>query len=150
MNRRYFPHVRSSLVALGIVAGLAMPAAATPFADIGRAARAPEASETNALQVHYRRPVRRYKCYNCGRHGYWNDGWRYRHYRPYRRSYPGLYFGLGVAPYAYYYAPRRYYRRGGNAAHVRWCYDHYRSYRAWDNTFQPYHGPRRQCRSPFG
>jgi hypothetical protein len=37
--------------------------------------------------------------------------------------------------------------RGGG--HVDWCYDRYRSYRDWDNTFQPYHGPRRQCYSPY-
>lgn len=34
-------------------------------------------------------------------------------------------------------------------AHVQWCYDRYRSYRAYDNTFQPYHGPRQQCISPY-
>ncbi len=34
-------------------------------------------------------------------------------------------------------------------AHVQWCYDHYRSYRASDNTFQPYHGPRKPCVSPY-
>ena len=36
------------------------------------------------------------------------------------------------------YAPR-YYRQvyyGGNT-HTRWCYARYRSYRAYDNTFQP-------------
>lgn len=38
--------------------------------------------------------------------------------------------------------------RGGNA-HVQWCYDRYRSYRASDNTFQPYNGPRQQCYSPY-
>ena len=38
--------------------------------------------------------------------------------------------------------------RGGNA-HVEWCYDRYRSYRASDNTFQPYNGPRQQCNSPY-
>ncbi len=36
----------------------------------------------------------------------------------------------------------------GNA-HINWCYNRYRSYRAYDNTFQPYHGPRRQCISPY-
>jgi len=36
----------------------------------------------------------------------------------------------------------------GNA-HVQWCYDRYRSYRASDNTFQPNNGPRQQCRSPY-
>lgn len=35
-------------------------------------------------------------------------------------------------------------RASGNA-HVQYCYDRYRSYRASDNTFQPYNGPRRQC-----
>jgi len=38
--------------------------------------------------------------------------------------------------------------RGGNR-HVSWCYDRYRSYRASDNTFQPYNGPRQQCYSPY-
>lgn len=44
---------------------------------------------------------------------------------------------------------RRYYRRDAQSLHVEWCYDRYRSYRHWDNTFQPYHGPRRQCYSPY-
>jgi len=35
-------------------------------------------------------------------------------------------------------------------AHIEWCYARYRSYRDWDNTFQPYNGPRRQCVSPYG
>lgn len=35
------------------------------------------------------------------------------------------------------------------SAHVQWCYDRYRSYRASDNTFQPYNGPRQQCYSPY-
>jgi hypothetical protein len=42
-----------------------------------------------------------------------------------------------------------YYRGGGGSAHVEWCYDRYRSYRAYDNTFQPYNGPRQQCYSPY-
>ncbi|RCS23023.1 BA14K family protein [Phyllobacterium salinisoli] len=35
------------------------------------------------------------------------------------------------------------------AAHIHWCFDHYRSYRAYDNTYQPYDGPRQQCWSPY-
>ena len=60
-----------------------------------------------------------------------------RYYRPY-------------APQAYYYAlpPRRVYRSGANS-HVAWCYDRYRSYRAYDNTYQPFNGPRRECISPY-
>jgi hypothetical protein len=38
--------------------------------------------------------------------------------------------------------------RGGDS-HIQWCYDRYRSYRASDNTFQPYNGPRQQCYSPY-
>jgi hypothetical protein len=35
------------------------------------------------------------------------------------------------------------------SAHVSWCAARYRSYRAWDDTFQPYNGPRRPCISPY-
>ena len=45
---------------------------------------------------------------------------------------------------------RRRVRRDALDAHEEWCYDRYRSYRAWDNTFQPYRGGRRKCRSPYG
>ncbi|WP_144862310.1 BA14K family protein [Mesorhizobium sp. J18] len=38
---------------------------------------------------------------------------------------------------------------GYSRSHVDWCYSRYRSYRASDNSFQPYHGPRRECRSPY-
>lgn len=78
-----------------------------------------------------------------------------RHYRPYRPYYggSGIYFDFSVPSYRYYeprryYAPRRVYR-GGGSAHVRWCHNRYRSYRSWDNTYQPYNGPRRQCWSPY-
>ncbi|MCV0396407.1 MAG: BA14K family protein [Rhizobiaceae bacterium] len=35
------------------------------------------------------------------------------------------------------------------SAHVEWCVARYRSYDAHTDTFQPYHGPRRYCRSPW-
>lgn len=35
------------------------------------------------------------------------------------------------------------------AIHVEWCHARYRSYRAYDNSFQPYHGHRRPCWSPY-
>lgn len=34
-------------------------------------------------------------------------------------------------------------------ANAVWCAERYRSYRPSDNTFQPNHGPRRQCVSPY-
>lgn len=35
-------------------------------------------------------------------------------------------------------------------AQAAWCYARYRSYRVEDNSYQPYNGPRRQCRPPPG
>jgi hypothetical protein len=71
--------------------------------------------------------------------------YRYRYYRPYR-----TYRYVPAPAYRVYDRPRTYYRVGAPAnAHVNWCYAHYRSYRAWDDTFQPYHGPRRACISPY-
>lgn len=87
---------------------------------------------------------------------YWRGHRGYRDYRPgYRRHgdfwFPPAAFIAGAiiggalsnqpAP-----PPAGYYSN----AHVEWCYARYRSYRASDNTFQPYNGPRRQCRSPYG
>ena len=101
--------------------------------------------------------------------GNWNggDNWRWRHGRHHYRggryyddgasaAILGLGLGLGLGSMYNnndYYdrpAPRRYYRAGRlSSAHVQWCYNRYRSYRAYDNTFQPYNGPRQQCWSPY-
>lgn len=72
--------------------------------------------------------------------------YRDRHYRPRHHRPPSGYY------YRYDPTPRYVRPRAGNRvtnAHVRWCQNRYRSYRAWDNTFQPYNGPRRQCLSPY-
>ena len=34
-------------------------------------------------------------------------------------------------------------------AHAEWCAARYRSYDVRTDTYQPYHGPRRVCRSPY-
>lgn len=39
-------------------------------------------------------------------------------------------------------------RAGGNQAASAWCVEHYKSYRAQDNSYQPFEGPRRQCEAP--
>lgn len=57
-------------------------------------------------------------------------------------------YGYHERPYGYYEHPPIVVYRTGNA-HVAWCYDRYRSYRASDNTFQPNHGPRQQCIAPM-
>jgi len=150
MNFRFHWRVSHWLIALGVLAGLAAPAAATPLAGAIRADMAPAVSDTrpDALNVNHRR----YRCYDgwCGNRHWRDDDWRYRKYRRYhRRNYyvqPRFYYG---APAYRYVQPRRYYGYRTGSAHVAWCYDRYRSYRERDNTYQPYHGPRRQCWSPY-
>lgn len=103
--------------------------------------------------------------YHRGPPYFGDEGRYYRKHRPWRHHKrrhhgPSIGFHFGVYPSypapvyrsyrppVVYHTPRVRYR--SNSAHVAWCYDRYRSYRAYDNTFQPYNGPRRQCRSPYG
>lgn len=87
--------------------------------------------------------------------GWRDDGWRYRRHYRHGWNNSGVYLGLGLLGSGllyddYYYRPRpRIYRAPRASGHVQWCYARYRSYRAWDNTFQPNYGPRRQCISPY-
>jgi hypothetical protein len=157
MNKRFAKPLRSGLIAVGLLAGLA----ATPLLAGPMPQPVPAAPSADAGVIHVRDSWAGGNNHNRGtvwRHRGHRDHWRgrdrwrhdhrrYRHHRHYHGG-SGLYFGLGILPsYNYRVVPRRHYRAG--SAHVRWCYNRYRSYRAWDNTFQPYHGPRRQCRSPY-
>lgn len=86
-----------------------------------------------------------------GNYTYYNGQRGSRDRRPGYRYYGGLWFPpaaflagaifggvLGSGAYGY----------SGNP-HVQWCYSQYRSYRQWDNTYQPNYGPRRLCVSPY-
>lgn len=84
----------------------------------------------------------------------WRDRDRYDDYRHRRRSDDGIYFNFDVGPRYVQPAPRYVvpaprYRVNMTRAHVQWCYDRWRSYRAYDNSYQPNYGPRRQCISPY-
>jgi len=91
-----------------------------------------------------------------GGYGYWGGHRGYRTPRPGYRSYNGWWFppaafaagallGGAIAGQA---APV--YGGGGlSAQHYAWCDQRYISYRASDNTFQPYQGPRQPCVSPY-
>ncbi|MEQ8481000.1 MAG: BA14K family protein [Hoeflea sp.] len=85
--------------------------------------------------------------------GYYNGHRGFRHKRRGYRHYNGYWFPPAAFSFGVIIDNHR---RGGHARpgytnpqHVRWCDDKYRSYRVRDNTFKPYHGPRRQCRSPY-
>lgn len=122
---------------------LASPAEAMPLASPA----APAFVAGQATPVWYRRGF-----YVVGGAYYYNGFRGYGRFRPGYRYYNGYWFpaaafAAGVAAATVAPPPPPAARLA--AAHVRWCYDHYLSYRAWDNSYQPYGGPRRQCWSPY-
>ena len=103
--------------------------------------------ERRAERREFRRAVR-----NLERRGdwYYYNGYRgYPRYRPGYRLYEGHYFPSAAFVAGAIITGAIAAGRRGGGSHVDWCYDRYRSYRASDNTFQPYNGPRRQCYSPY-
>lgn len=96
-------------------------------------------------------------------HVYYNGYRGHPHYRHGYRHYRGHYFPrvaftihIDITPRRHTrprYVVRRPYPHAKvinvGALHVRWCHAKYRSYRASDNTFQPYHGHRKRCHSPY-
>lgn len=75
---------------------------------------------------------------------------RYKRHRSYDRIDPGdvllgVIIGNAIVNAPTYHDNRVYMPQ----AHVNSCYRRYRSYRLYDNTFQPYHGPRRPCVSRY-
>ena len=113
----------------------------------------------------YRRPDRRhvdrrdFNRHEFRRHPHGSVYWRghrgYREPRPGYRRHGDYWFplaafatGMIISGAIANSAPPPPAYSGGNA-HVNWCYNRYRSYRASDNTFQPYNGPRKQCISPY-
>ena len=91
------------------------------------------------------------------RHGWYGGHRGYRHYRPGYRYYDGYWFplaafGAGAIIGGAMAAPapqRRVYSGSMSPSHVAWCQNRWRSYSAYDNTYQPYNGPRRACVSPY-
>ena len=99
------------------------------------------------------RDDRRRRIVRRGDRFYLNGHRGYRYHRPgYRRHgefwFPAAAFLAGALITGAINADRPRVRTG--SAHVAWCYDRWRSYREYDNSYQPFNGPRRQCRSPYG
>lgn len=108
--------------------------------------RVPVPSASSVEQVQYRDRRGWYhghRGYRHSRHGYrrHSDGWWY----PLAAFGAGAIIGGAIANDGYS-RPRE---AGINPRHTEWCYARYRSYRAYDNTFQPNYGPRKQCYSPY-
>lgn len=96
-----------------------------------------------------------YRGYRYARPGYrYSNGWWF----PAAALATGAFIGGAIASQPDYYvdqpefysAPTTVYGGGGlNGQHYAWCQQRYISYRAGDNSFQPYEGPRQECVSPF-
>ena len=135
--------LRTGLAAGALSIALALtsivPAQAVTFARVP----VPDASAVEKVQYRYDRRER-----HAERRWHGHRGYRDR--RPgYRRHsdgwwYPLAAFGLGAAIGGAIANDRD---MGGS--HVSWCANRYRSYRAYDNTFQPNYGPRKACISPY-
>jgi hypothetical protein len=104
---------------------------------------------------HYNRVDRRLdrqadaRFYRRGGVGYYNGHRGYREYHRGYRRYNDWWFPAGAFIAGAMITGAVNNAARSDNAHVSWCYDHYRSYRASDNTFQPTNGPRRACNSPY-
>lgn len=150
-------------VMAGALAGAAVPALAMPYhpAPVYRAPASTDVvnagwAERRFYPSHVERKTgfSRYRYRHHYRGGPNRFDGRFHHHRRYRRHHDHGDFGPAAGFIAgaivggiIANSPPHHHR--ASSAHVRWCYGHYRSYRASDNTFQPYHGPRKRCNSPY-
>lgn len=136
-------------LAVSLAFSVATPAMAAPVLS----PKVPAIS-SDVVQVQDRRrrdDDRRKRFERRGNQAYYNGHRGYRERRPgYRRHngwwFPPAAFALGAIIGGATSQPAN---RLSNA-HVRWCENRWRSYRAYDNSYQPYNGPRRVCVSPYG
>jgi len=144
----------SALLATGLSATLAVTSFAPALAAPVFVPKAPEASSD---VVNVRDGWRRggWNGDRWRRDGWRRDGWRrdgWRHGRYYRdRNIGGAIVGgliTGAIVGSVLNNNRNRVYRSGDA-HVQWCYDNYRTYRAYDNTYVPRVGQRAYCNSPY-
>lgn len=85
-----------------------------------------------------------------GNYAYFNNHRGFRDRHPGYRYYNGFWFPPAAFIFGTIVGSTIANSQGsGYSAHVAWCEDHYRSYRQYDNTWQPYNGPRQVCISPY-
>lgn len=141
-----FSPILSAALALSVTLGSALPTMAAPLF----APSSPSAS-SDVIQVQSRK-YQRNRFERRGGGAYYNGHRGSRDYRRGYRQYNGFWFPssafiAGALIGGTIAQPPR--ARAVNA-HVQWCYDRWRSYRAYDNSYQPNYGPRRVCVSPYG
>jgi len=145
-----FRNLMKSIVTASFCLGALAPAGAAPMMVQKPAVEMTGAS--GLVEVHYRDERRGF--YRHHNRGYYNGHRGFRHKRHGYRHYNGYWFPPAAFSFGVIIGGGN---RGGayarpgytNPQHVRWCHNKYRSYDQRSNTFQPYHGPRRECRSPY-
>lgn len=153
-----------AFLALSFAAGTAVPLSAAPLVAprVVQEATGTAADVTN-VQYRERRAYRDRREYRNryssrdrfdDRRGYYRGHRGYRYKRPGYRYYNGYWFPAaafitGAIIGGVLNNNRTVVVEGGDS-HVRWCENRWRSYRAYDNTYQPLNGPRRICVSPYG
>lgn len=140
-----------AVLALSFAAGTAVPLAAAPLPSpriIHETAGA--SAEVTQVQHRERRHVRR-EVRRDVRRGYYRGHRGYRYKRPGYRYYNGYWYPAAafIAGAIVGGAISNNRAERSSSAHVSWCYDRWRSYREYDNTYQPSNGPRRTCVSPY-
>lgn len=146
-----------AFLALTFAAGTTVPVSAATLPSPRVFQDAAKNGDVTNVQYRERRQYRDRREYR-DRRQYRDRRGYYRGYRGYRDRRPGYRYRNGYwFPAAAFIAGAiiggalnndRTVVRGGSA-HVRWCENRWRSYRAYDNTYQPSNGSRRACVSPY-
>lgn len=135
---RLKPIVTAAVLSLAAVTALPQAGFALPAAPLAVQQAQPLATPVHG-SIYWRRG-----------HPYWNGYRGYHRKRPGYRYYGGYWFPYRAFSFGIIITPRH---DGAtfqlSERHYRWCEHRYRSYRRWDNSFQPYHGPRKPCVSPY-
>lgn len=152
--------VNSRLMATAVAVTCAIASAAPVAAAPAYFPQAPQTETFHNVQHDWRRrpPNRDYRLMRRGDAYYLNGRRGYRNYRPGYRRYNDWWFPAGAFIAGAIIGdvinrspppPPPNGPPGFGDAHAQWCYGRYRSYRASDNSFQPYNGARQQCYSPY-
>ena len=144
--------LKTVLAAAALAVGIALPSAfAAPAPSAAGPITLDVSANVDVTDVHYRGGHR-----HGHRRGYRNPyhGGRHYgrgHYRP--RSGFSVQLEFGTPRYRevprYRHVPRHVPQASYGGRHHAWCEGKYRSYSRYDGTYQPYHGPRRRCNSPY-
>ena len=133
--------------ALPLPAGSSAPVAQNLVTDVQYRDRRDHRWDRRDRRRDYRRDFRR-----DDRAGYYRGHRGYRERRSGYRYYNGFWFPLAAFSAGAIIGGSASQARPGRALsprHYQWCENRYRSYRASDNSYQPYQGPRSQCNSPY-